>query len=214
MVEATPDMCYYCFDILKNHFRIHKNDLLNGIKNSKKRKHATSLYNLPNYSCALFVGWKIDMNGDMNLRGCKGTHSVLPLEEGLRTYSLLSAFDDTRFEMMREEEVPALTCSVSLLYDFEKVKDCKNWEIGIHGIKIEFEDSKNKYRSATFLPQVAPQFGYTRRQTLKRLVKKSGTKDKFTKALAAKIRTTRFKGSLCYASYDEWQNILKTRRPV
>jgi len=214
-LEATPEMCFYCFDILKKHFRRHKGDLLNGINQtvSKKRKIRPHSFRIPDVECALFVGWKIDCdNGEQRLRGCKGTHSCLPLEEGLRQYALISAFDDKRFSMMREEEVIFLSCSVSLLYDFEEANDCNDWEIGVHGLKIEFEDSRNKFRSATFLPNVMTQFGYTKRQTIKRLIEKSGSKDKLTKSLAAKIRTTRFKASEIKSHHKEWQNSANVRK--
>jgi len=214
-LEATPEMCFYCFDVLKKHFRRHKGDLLNGIEKAttKKRKVHPHSYRIPEIECAIFVGWKIDCeNGDQRLRGCKGTHSVLPLEEGLRHYALISAFDDRRFSMMREEEVPTLSCSVSLLYDFEDSEDCYDWEIGMHGLKIEFTDSKNKFRSATFLPCVMTQFGYTKRQTIKRLIEKSGSKDKLNKALSAKIRTTRFKASEIKSHHDEWQKNYQARK--
>jgi len=214
-LEATPEMCFYCFDVLKKHFRRHKGDLLNGIEKAttKKRKIHPHSYRIPEIECALFVGWKIDCaNGDQRLRGCKGTHSVLSLEEGLRHYALISAFDDRRFSIMREEEVPTLSCSVSLLYDFEDSEDCNDWEIGTHGLKIEFTDSKNKFRSATFLPCVMTQFGYTKRQTIKRLIEKSGSKDKLNKTLSAKIRTTRFKASEIKSHHDEWQKNYQARK--
>jgi len=216
-IEATPEMCFYCFDILKKHFRRHKGDLLNGISKSvsKKRKIRPHSFRIPEVECALFVGWKIDCgNGEQRLRGCKGTHSVLPLEEGLRHYALISAFDDKRFSMMKEEEVAFLSCSVSLLYDFEETNDCNDWEIGVHGLKIEFEDSKNKFRSATFLPNVMTQFGYTKRQTIKRLIEKSGSKDKLTKNLAAKIRTTRFKASEVKSHHEEWEKSANVRKKL
>jgi len=202
---ATHEMSFYCFHVLKKHFKRHKGDLLNGIaKPTKKRKNRPHSYTIPEAECALFVGWKIDSEQGERLRGCKGTHSVLPLEEGLRHYALISAFDDRRFSMMREEEIPTLSCSISLLHQFEEAENCNDWEIGVHGLKIEFEDSKNKLRSATFLPSVMTQFGYTKRQTIKRLIEKSGSKDKLTKTFAAKIRTTRFQASEIKTHHNEW----------
>eukprot|EP01088_Endostelium_zonatum_P015586 TRINITY_DN389_c0_g1_i1.p1 TRINITY_DN389_c0_g1~~TRINITY_DN389_c0_g1_i1.p1 ORF type:complete len:251 (-),score=33.39 TRINITY_DN389_c0_g1_i1:157-909(-) len=208
---ATHEMSFYCFYVLKKHFKRHKNDLLNGInKNSKKRKNRPHSYVIPEAQCALFVGWKIDSEHGERLRGCKGTHSVLPLEEGLRHYALISAFDDRRFSMMREEEVPTLSCSISLLHRFEEADDINDWEIGVHGLKIEFEDSKNKFRSATFLPSVMTQFGYNKRQTIKRLIEKSGSKDKLTKSLGAKIKTIRFQASEIKTHHSEWENKLSS----
>jgi len=212
-VCATPDMSYYCFDVLKRHFRNHSNDLINGLQKSKKRKLHPHSYTIPEVECALFVGWKKDsLSGEPILRGCKGTHGLLPLEEGLRQYSLISAFEDGRFSIMREEEIPYLSCSISLLYDFEEAEDCNDWELHTHGIKIEFEDSRNKYRSATFLPYVMTQFGFTKKQTIKRLIEKSGSKDKFTKTLAPKIKTTRFKASDIVTHHNEWASVVGKKR--
>eukprot|EP01089_Gocevia_fonbrunei_P005495 TRINITY_DN15951_c0_g1_i1.p1 TRINITY_DN15951_c0_g1~~TRINITY_DN15951_c0_g1_i1.p1 ORF type:complete len:277 (-),score=40.96 TRINITY_DN15951_c0_g1_i1:92-805(-) len=206
-IIATPEMAFYCFDVLQNHFKNHSSDLVRGLNKSKKRK-LQSNYVIPPVECALFVGWKKDKpNGECTLRGCKGTHGTLPLEQGLRQYALISAFEDGRFAQMAEHELPHLSCSISLLYDFEDSDDCFDWELHTHGIKIEFEDSKNKYRSATFLPYVMTQFGFSKRQTIKRLIEKSGSSDKLTKSLSPKIRITRFKASDIVTHYSDWASL-------
>jgi len=219
-VNATPSMCFYCFDVLQYELRKEREknrsppspEPVGKGKNKKKRKSPSlvapnpELYSIPDVECPLFVGWKKGKNGGgaHKLRGCKGTHGYLPLNEGLKQYAILSAFEDTRFSQIREEELPRLTCSVSLLHGFEKVSDCYDWEVGIHGIRIDFYDNENVQRSATFLPHVASQFGYTQKQTIERLVEKAGTDDRVDKKYAQRIKTTRFQASLCDVAHDDW----------
>ena len=50
-----------------------------------------------------------------------------------------SAFGDNRFEPLSLEEVPDLECEVSLLHTFETAKNALDWEVGKHGIMIDFE---------------------------------------------------------------------------
>ncbi|KAL3915584.1 MAG: hypothetical protein SGPRY_007164, partial [Prymnesium sp.] len=49
--------------------------------------------------------------------------------------------------------------SVSLLTHFECAADLNDWEIGVHGVWIDFIDLQNKPRSAVYLPDVMPEQG-------------------------------------------------------
>jgi len=62
---------------------------------------------------------------------------------------------------------------VSLLVKFEKAKDCFDWEVGKHGIEIEFKKNGRHY-SGTFLPEVAQEQGWDRKTTLEYLIQKAG----------------------------------------
>eukprot|EP01103_Thecamoeba_quadrilineata_P007119 TRINITY_DN16899_c0_g1_i1.p1 TRINITY_DN16899_c0_g1~~TRINITY_DN16899_c0_g1_i1.p1 ORF type:complete len:231 (+),score=31.26 TRINITY_DN16899_c0_g1_i1:70-762(+) len=173
-MSATSEMCYFCFDMVLDYFR-PKNDS-DDDENEETHKHtSTSLSLIPNNDCALFVTWKTRKSKE--LRGCIGTHGTLPLHDGLKRYAIYSAFKDRRFEPITVDELPKLSCTVSLLFDFEPISDCFDWIVGEHGIKIEFHDSRNIRRSATYLPEVAQEQGWDQRQTLKHLVKKSGCTD-------------------------------------
>jgi len=218
-IVTSKEMCFYCFDVLQYELKkAGENSATN-----KKRKSPPleppnpQDYSIPEFECPLFVGWKKrgkhdpPSPGPHKLRGCKGTHGSLPLNEGLKQYALLSAFDDSRFTPIREEEVPRLTCSVSLLYGFEKVVDCYDWEVGTHGVRIDFRDSKNHQRSATFLPNVAPQFGYDQQQTIERLVEKSGCEERVDKRLLAKIKTTRFQAAHIDTPYEDYLQYIKLK---
>jgi len=224
VIAATPEMCCYCFDVLQHALATDENNLeeaprQNG-KHHKRRKNPSNasvaapdpaIYELPNYECPLFVGWHKNARKGHKLRGCKGTHGSLPLNEGLRQYSLLSAFDDSRFEPVQEDEVPRLSCNVSLLFAFERADHCYDWEVGKHGIRIDFVDRHNIQRSATFLPHVAVEFGYNQKQTIERLVEKSGCEDAVDSELLPKIKTIRFQDSRCELFYDDYLKLAKAR---
>jgi len=45
-----------------------------------------------------------------------------------------SAFDDSRFRPVTEDEVPRLACTVNLLFAFEKCDDCFDWKVRLAGV--------------------------------------------------------------------------------
>lgn len=49
--------------------------------------------------------------------------------------------------------------SISILRHFEDAIDYLDWEIGVHGIRIEFHNEKGNKQTATFLPEVAKEQG-------------------------------------------------------
>lgn len=64
-----------------------------------------------------------------------------------------------------------------MLHSFEKIDHYLDWEVGVHGIDIDFEvlDSHSNviFRGgAIFLPSVAPQFGWDQEKTIIQLIKK------------------------------------------
>ena len=107
----------------------------------------------------MFITWKdVVTEASPILRGCIGTFQPQPLYEGLRRYTIKSALEDDRFSPIKAKELENLSCSVSLLTDFAVVKDWNGWEIGTHGITIEFSKNGQSYK-ATFLPEVASEQG-------------------------------------------------------
>ena len=95
-------------------------------------------------------------NGD--LRGCIGTFAEDgKLGETLAKYSLIAAVRDTRFNPISLQELPTLRCEISILSDFEVITDPLGWEVGTHGIEIEFKENLQDERTyrGTFLPSVA-----------------------------------------------------------
>jgi AMMECR1 domain-containing protein len=64
-----------------------------------------------------------------------------------------SAMRDSRFSPVSPDELPRLQVSVSILCHFEDANDFLDWEVGIHGIRIDFVDKGSK-KTATYLPEV------------------------------------------------------------
>ncbi|GAB1301522.1 AMMECR1-like protein [Apodemus speciosus] len=139
---VTAEMCCYCFDVLYCH--------LYGFPQPRLPRFTNDPY-------PLFVTWKTGR--DKRLRGCIGTFSAMNLHSGLREYTLTSALKDSRFPPLTREELPKLFCSVSLLTNFEDASDYLDWEVGVHGIRIEFINEKGIKRTATYLPEVAKEQG-------------------------------------------------------
>lgn len=48
---------------------------------------------------------------------------------------------------------------MSILRHFEDGRDYRDWDIGVHGIRIEFLNERGAKRTATYLPEVAPEQG-------------------------------------------------------
>ena len=89
---------------------------------------------LPTISVPLFVTWTFTK--DDELRGCIGTFSSEELKKVLPQYTLISAFQDDRFDPISIDEVEQLTVAVSLLVNFQKNKKAYDWQVGKHGIEI------------------------------------------------------------------------------
>lgn len=53
---------------------------------------------------------------------------------------LFSAFKDSRFDPITLHEVDQLHCTVSILINFEKARDYRDWVVGIHGIRFVIFD--------------------------------------------------------------------------
>ena len=64
------------------------------------------------------------------------------LGKTLAYYSIIAALKDSRFEPITVEELPALTCEISILTNFEVITaNPFDWFIDTHGIEISFADS-------------------------------------------------------------------------
>lgn len=72
---------------------------------------------------------------------------------------MFSAVKDSRFSPISREELTKLHVSVSILRHFEDGADYTDWEVGVHGIRIEFHNEKGNKRTATYLPEVATEQG-------------------------------------------------------
>eukprot|EP00055_Hartaetosiga_balthica_P011273 m.50633 g.50633 ORF g.50633 m.50633 type:complete len:193 (-) comp7523_c1_seq2:604-1182(-) len=189
---ATKEHCAFCFETLEAAL------LKNGNEPVPK---------FDNDECPLFVTWQIwnDRYNDFILRGCIGTFSAKNLHEGLAEFALTSAFKDSRFDPIEAKELPRLQCGVSLLTDFEDADDYLDWEVGKHGIWIEFPLENGRKTTATYLPQVMTEQGWTKVEAIDSLLKKGGFRAKVTEEQRKKIKLTRYQSSKVEVSYEEWK---------
>jgi uncharacterized protein (TIGR00296 family) len=192
---VSSEMCFFCFDVLSCH--LNQCD-------PPKAPHF-------NNEChPLFVTWKIGR--DRRLRGCIGTFNAMNLHIGLREYAVTSAFKDSRFSPITRDEFVKLHVSVSILRHFEDGQDYLDWEIGIHGIRIEFLTEKGSKRTATYLPEVAPEQGWDRIQTVDSLLRKGGYKGVITNEVRRSIRLTRYQSEKITVSYQEYKDYWRNKR--
>ncbi|WVF71815.1 hypothetical protein IAT40_006623 [Kwoniella sp. CBS 6097] len=187
---CTKEHPLYCFDVLVDHFHQHdqsKSKIFGRRrhKSSDGVKESESVVSPPfrnkDEKYALFVTWNTNTSHRANhkpsLRGCIGNFSPMPLEEGLREYALISAFDDHRFSPIKPSELPSLSCNVSLLTPFTPIPDPLAWTPGVHGIHITFTHPSNgRSLSATYLPEICPDQGWTREETVLSAIAKAGYK--------------------------------------
>ncbi|OLL21870.1 hypothetical protein NEOLI_000473 [Neolecta irregularis DAH-3] len=166
MAAATA----FCFDIIRVYLRKTEPVLF---------LHDYVVLGLPrgislDKSYPLFVTWStLSKSGSKRLRGCIGTFEPLPVEAGLKTYAVAAAFEDNRFPPLTKEEVYSLECCVTFLLHFERVDDPMDWTVGTHGLRITFKYNGRR-KSSTYLPEVAPEQGWTKEETLDNLMNKAG----------------------------------------
>jgi uncharacterized protein (TIGR00296 family) len=154
------------------------------------------------------VTWKKKICEQFTLRGCIGTFNALPLVDGLRQFAIKSAFSDSRFGPIRKDEVEQLQCGVSALIQFEKRDDLYDWEIGIHGIQIEFDDHLAKCRRrATYLPEVCADQGWSHAQCIESLYRKAGYKGSINEFLLQSTSISRYQSAKVYLEYHAYQSM-------
>jgi AmmeMemoRadiSam system protein A len=112
----------------------------------------------------------ITLTRDDQLRGCIGSIAAdAPLHESVVKNAINAALYDYRFSPVEVAEVPLLTLEVSVLTAPKPIASWHEFEVGRHGIILEKNGQK-----AVYLPEVAPQQGWNREQTLSHLSQKAG----------------------------------------
>ncbi|KAI8990174.1 ammecr1 protein [Pilobolus umbonatus] len=185
---VLKELCNYCFDVLISYFE------------SRTPLQPT----FPNDSYPLFVTWHINNHGSSQLRGCIGNFHPMPLHEGLKKYALISALKDSRFPPIKKSEIPHLSCAVSLLTHFEKAQNYLDWEIGKHGIWIEFTRANGEKETATYLPDVMVEQGWNKEEAIHSLLRKGGYNRPITKDYCERhIILTRYQSMKYELQYAE-----------
>jgi AmmeMemoRadiSam system protein A len=118
----------------------------------------------------LRAGAFVTLKREGRLRGCIGSiYPHQPLWEAVVGNAIHSAVHDRRFSAVEKSELDAIDIEVSVLTPPREVGGPEEFDVGAHGIIIEKEG-----RRAVFLPQVAPEQGWDREQTLSHLAVKAG----------------------------------------
>lgn len=115
-------------------------------------------------------GLFVTLNKHGELRGCIG--NMTPngsLPRLASAMALASAFEDNRFKPVTLDEVPQLEIEISVLTPMRPIRIYSEIVVGRDGVLL----SKNGH-SAVFLPQVAPEQGWSREQLLDNLCLKAG----------------------------------------
>ena len=108
---------------------------------------------------ACFVTLKKRREGDNfpDLRGCVGVlKAQRPLFEEVMRMTQAAASQDFRFEQVRPQELQEIRIEISVLSPLERIHSQSEIEVGRHGVFLKWKD-----RSGAFLPEVAPQAGWT-----------------------------------------------------
>lgn len=150
----------------------------------------------------LFVTW----NKDARLRGCIGSLEPRPLRSGLARYALASALHDGRFAPVARGELPALSCTVSLLRGFEPAAHVHDWRPGVHGVVLRYEDGAGGARCATYLPHVAPEQGWSAEAAIESLFRKAGHAGPVTPEMRREARVTRYTATTASLDYGGWKS--------
>lgn len=159
----SKGLCLYSFECLYSQLNKSQPVSFNNILASVKE----SIDDFPQ-KAPLFVTW----DKDHDLRGCIGTFQDQPIESGVKRFAITAALQDHRFLPIKANELPQLSCDVTLLDNFQPITDPLDWEIGKHGLRLNFEINGNYY-SGTFLPVVAAEQKWDKLTTLWHLIRKS-----------------------------------------
>ncbi|KAH7100601.1 AMMECR1 domain-containing protein [Auriculariales sp. MPI-PUGE-AT-0066] len=187
-----------------------------------------------NDECPLFVTWNIRSSrgsSGYHLRGCIGSFEPQSLHKGLAEYALISAFRDSRFRQVEKKELPRLQCGVSLLVEFEDAESYLDWTVGVHGIYISFPHpsllplsstssvpsplssqqylpstrvSSKRQLTATYLPQVMPEQGWSKVEAIDSAIRKAGWDGKITEEVRRSIHLRRYQSAMAEATWDEY----------
>ena len=89
-----------------------------------------------------------------------------------------------------------------------------DWTLGTHGLRISFTHHGRRY-GATYLPDIAPDQGWTREETVMSLVKKAGWRGKSSEWTKFKdLKAVRYEGkqaSIDYTAWRQWRDWVTER---
>ncbi|CAG8732866.1 21960_t:CDS:2, partial [Racocetra persica] len=176
---AAIEHCVFCFDILVAHF--------------EGREHLEPEFENAQYP--LFVTWNSVHQGQSRLRGCIGNFDALPLHSGLKDDNVINDLFASAMATLGH-----LPMDQSII----KVLLVGRLLIGVHGIWIEFVDDYNRRRTATYLPEVAEEQGWTKVEAIDSLLRKGGYNGRITDKIRSRVVLTRYQSAKYAITYDEY----------
>ncbi len=140
-------------------------------KNSIKKIDAQKLpIDLKDDKGVFVTLYKIDDNGEKNLRGCIGNiFPVKPLYQAIIDNTILAASRDNRFLPVTANELAKIKIEINILTKPKPVNSFNDIKLGVDGIILNKDDA-----TAVFLPEVATEYNWTLSQTLTQLSIKAG----------------------------------------
>lgn len=116
------------------------------------------------------AGAFVSLHEGGELRGCVGERVPrAPLCETIADLTLSAALDDPRFKPLEPCPGGEVDIEISVLSPFRRIRDRKEFEIGVHGAYLE-----NGRRRALLLPQVAAERDWTPALFWEMLARKAG----------------------------------------
>jgi len=209
---ATSLHCAYCFDAVMEHCD-QKVPLPKVELSTIKEKYP------------LFITWKkqtphrsffsSSSTHNWKLRGCIGTFTPKDLSTGLKEYAITSAFKDSRFSPLSSSEIQYLHVDVSFLLNFTPCATSTDWIIGTHGISLTYTTNNHTY-TATYLPEVSREQGWTHTETLQELLVKSGYHGHVDSTLlsSSNLKVVRYESVKCGMSWQEYVKWKDERRKM
>jgi AmmeMemoRadiSam system protein A len=131
------------------------------------------VYNAANPSLLEKKGAFVSLHNHDELRGCIGL--LFPdyeLYKVVQHCAVSAALEDSRFDPVTQEELPALNIEISVLSPFHPIKDIEEIEVGKHGLYLVHGHSKG-----LLLPQVATSYAWNRLTFLEQTCRKAGLAD-------------------------------------
>lgn len=116
------------------------------------------------------MGAFVSLHRRGELRGCIGyIKAYKQIYQTVAEMALAAAFQDSRFNQLRKEELKDLTIEISVLTPFKKITDIGEIEVGKHGIYIV-----KGLNSGLLLPQVATEYRWDTKTFLEHTCQKAG----------------------------------------
>jgi uncharacterized protein (TIGR00296 family) len=211
-------MCRHCFDVLIRRLSSQHHELNNSSQHTPQIAVSSAstvipepfLDDLPSsdITCPLFVTWdkkkQSNNKSKFELRGCLGSLAPQPLLPAVPAYALKSALEDRRFPPISLSEVSQLRVGLSLLVKYEVCAHLLDWVVGTHGILLSWTSEHGRAYSATYLPEVAKDQGWTQQAAVDSLIRKAGWTMAITDALKSTIACTRYQSSKLAVTFDEY----------